>query len=137
MLNRILSSWHTLASGPPAGATDVRSVQEYSGAVPADYLELVKEATEIELRHASGQYMRIWGPAGCIEMDEGYSIRRQIPGALPIGDDGGGRVILHQSGKQGFGLYHVGYGNLDGDDAIWIAANLTDFLTRCVGIESF
>ena len=137
MLKFMNSSREVLASGPPASGTEVVSLQEHFGAVPADYLQLVSEATEIELRHANGQYVRIWGPVGCIEMNEGYGIRRRIPGAVPIGDDGGGNVIFYQKGKQGFGLYHLGYGNLDGDAAIWIAPTLTHFLTRCVGIESF
>jgi hypothetical protein len=137
MLNFNHSSLQLLASDPPASATEVALLQEYFGAVPTDYLDVVSEATEIELQHACGQYIRIWGPTGCIEMDEGYGIRQRIPGAVPIGDDGGGQVIFYQKGKQGFGLYHVGYGNLDGGDAIWIAPTLTDFLTKCVGIESF
>lgn len=87
------------------------------------------------MKHSNGQYIRIWGPAGCIEMDEGYGIRRRIPGAFPVGDDGGGHVIFYQNGKDGFGLYHVGYGNLVGDDAIWIAPTLADLLTKGKGIE--
>lgn len=137
MIKSIHSSLQILASAPPAGANEVTLLQKYFGAIPTDYLQLVSEATEIELHHANGQYLRIWGPIGCIEMDEGYGIRQRIPGAVPIGDDGGGQVIFYQRGKQGFGLYHVGYGNLDGDDAIWMAPTLTIFLTKCVGIESF
>jgi hypothetical protein len=133
----ICSSFKLLASGAPAGATQVAKLQEYFGAVPTDYLEIVRQATEIELQHTGGQYIRIWGPMGAIEMDEAYSIRQRLPGALPIGDGGGGHVLFYQEGQQGFGLYHVGYGDLDRGDAIWIAPSLSDFLTKCVGIESF
>ena len=114
----------------------LRSKSTFS-AVPPDYLELVGEVTETELQHAGGQYIRIWRPSGCVEMDEAYGIRRRIPGAVPIGDDGGGRVIFYQPDKHGSGLYHVGYGNLDPVDAIWIAPTLADFLTKGTGIESF
>ncbi|MBX9624137.1 MAG: SMI1/KNR4 family protein [Gemmataceae bacterium] len=70
-------------------------------------------------------------------MDEGYMIRHRIPGAIPIGDDGGGQVIFYAQGRDGFGLYHVGYGNLDIQDAKYIAPSLSDFLSRNKGIDSF
>jgi len=56
-------------------------------------------------------------------MDVGYGISKWIPGVLPIGDDGGGEVIFYANGKRGSGLSHVGYGNLDLDDAVWIAGS--------------
>lgn len=137
MLKSLHASLKILASSPPASATQISSLTAYFGAVPTEFVELVNEATEVELQHSSGQYIRIWGPAGCLEMDEAYGIRRRIPGAFPIGDDGGGQVIFYQNGNRGFGLYHIGYGNLDGNDATFIAPTLTDLLKGGVGVESF
>jgi hypothetical protein len=84
-----------------------------------------------------GQYIRIWSPNGSIDVDEGYRIRRRIADEVPIGDDGGGQVIFYTTGSSGFGLYHVGYGDLDREDAIWIAPSLREFLTNGTGIQSF
>jgi hypothetical protein len=137
MLVLLDASFRVLASGPAADATQVAALQRHFGAVPAEYVEAVGEATEIELQHGDGQYIRIWGPDGCIETDEGYRIRERIPGAIPIGDDGGGHVIFYQGGKPGAGLYHVGYGDLDGEDAVFIAPSLTELLTSAMGIETF
>lgn len=137
MLNSLHSSFRVLAGAPAADPSQIATLQQHFGTVPAEYLETVGEATEIEIQHGGGQYIRIWGPGGCVEMDEGYSIRQRIPDAFPIGDDGGGRVIFYQEGKSGPGLYHVGYGDLDREDAVFIASSLTDFLTKSVGIESF
>jgi hypothetical protein len=56
---------------------------------------------------------------------------------MPIGDDGGGQVIFYLDGQHGFGLYHVGYGNLGEEDAIWIAASLKELLCEAKGVDSF
>lgn len=114
MLESLHSSMEILASGPPAEVAQTSSLRTHFGIIPTEYAELVSEATEVELQHNDGQYIRIWGPMGCIEMDEGYGMRQRIAAAFPIGDDGGGHVIFYQNGKNGPGLYHVGYGNLDG-----------------------
>jgi hypothetical protein len=134
---KLHSSLQLLASAPPASAAEMAAHLAYFGEAPLDYRQLMNEATEIELHHISGQYFRIWGPIGCVEMDEGYGIRERIPGAIPIGDDGGGQVIFYHAGNRGLGLYHVGYGNLCSNDAIWIAPSINDLLTSGVGIASF
>lgn len=134
---RDISSFQVLAKGPTADNAEIQALRQHFGNVPADYLEIVSEATEIELQHEQGQYVRIWGPIGCVEMDEGYGIRSRIPDAFPIGDDGGGHVIFYADCSKGFGLYHVGYGDLDREDAVWIAPSLREFLTNGIGIESF
>jgi hypothetical protein len=110
---------------------------EKFGSVPDEFLEMVREATEIEIQHDNGTYLHFWGPSACIELDEAYEISKRIKGAFPIGDDGGGRVIFYMDGKHGFGIYLVGFGDLDADDAIWVAASLSDLLTGAKGIETF
>lgn len=137
MLGDIDSSFTMLAKGHPASQAQIDTAVVYFGSLPQDFIDLVREATEVELQHRNGQYVRIWGPMGCINMDEAYGIRKRIPNAIPIGDDGGGHVLFFANGKQGEGLYHVGYGNLDLDDAIWIAESLGRFLAKAVGIETF
>lgn len=137
MLNRLDSSFRVLATAPAADPTQIAALQGYFGPVPAEYLETVAEATEIECQHSGGQYIRIWGPDGCIEMDDIYGIRASVPGAFPIGDDGGGHIIFYYEGKRGAGLYHLDYGNLDGEDAVFIAPSLADLLTKTIGISTF
>ena len=121
----------------PSSQAEINAAVTHFGSLPQEFVDLVREATEIEVQHQNGQYIRIWGPLSCIEMDEGYGVRQRIPDAIPIGDDGGGQVLFYAHGGRGYGLYYVGYGNLDRDDAIWIAATLDDLLTNSNGIESF
>lgn len=137
MLNAIGHQFQVLAKGPPAEASSIEALNKHFGDVPEEYIETISDATEIELQHEQGRYIRIWGPAGCIEMDEGYDIRERISGAFPIGDDGGGRVIFYMQGTKGLGLYLVGYGNLDREDATFIAPSLREFLANGVGVGSF
>ena len=137
MLNRISTSFKVLSKGSPATQEQVDAAVKHFGGLPQEFIDLTREATEVEIQHQGGQYLRIWGQAGCMEMDEGYGIRKRIPNALPIGDDGGGQVLFYGHGNQGEGLYHVGYGNLDLSDAIWIAATLVELLENAKGIEAF
>jgi hypothetical protein len=139
MLEEILkrNTISILAKQPAARPEEIQELFDYFKHCPQEYVNLIRQATEIELQYLNNQYVRIWGPLGCIEMDAGYGIRQHIPSAFPVGDDGGGHVIFFVNGKRGFGLYHVGFGNLDLDDAIWIAPDLHRFLVNCEGVDTF
>ncbi len=121
MLTSLNKEFKILARQPAATRSQLVQLNAHFPSIPREYLDLAGEATELELQHQQGQYLRIWGPDGCIEMDNGYGISQRIVGAIPIGDDGGGKVILYMDGKEGFGLYHVGYGDLDAEDAVFTA----------------
>jgi hypothetical protein len=55
--------------------------------LPESFLRLFAEATELELSYR-GICLRLYGPTGCLEMDEAYSISRSVPGAITVGDNG-------------------------------------------------
>lgn len=126
-----------LSQLPPPSVEDIKEHRDYFRSFPDEYYEFIQEYGEIELRHSNGQYLRIWGPMGCMEMDEGYGIRGNIPYAFPVGDDGGGNVIFYNMEKERYGLYHVGYVNLCIEDAIRISSNLKDLISYSQGIEKF
>jgi hypothetical protein len=137
MLESLHESFQILAQQAGAHSEQLSSLLRRYPNAPKEYLELVSDATEIELQHEGGQYIRIWGPAGCIEMDDANDISERITGAFPVGDDGGGKVILYMNGKHGPGVYHVGFGDLDAEDTIFAASSLTGLLCQAVGIETF
>lgn len=68
-------------------------------------------------------------------MRTAYDIDVRLPGALPIGDDGGGRVALYMDGSSGFGLYLSGYGDLDSGSASWLSESLRDLLVAGICLE--
>jgi hypothetical protein len=43
--------------------------------------------------------------------------------------------VTYMKGKEGFGLYHVGYGDLDAVDAFFVASSLTVLLERATGVN--
>ena len=97
MLSRINNSYDLLAKGPPARPERFNALLAYFGSIPQEYVELAAEATEVEIQHRKGQYIRIWVPLGCMEMDEEYGVRRRITDAFPIGDDRGGTYYSMQT----------------------------------------
>lgn len=63
-------------------------------------------------------------------MNEAHDIQKYIPNSLAIGDDEGGMALLYIDGKEGFGLYTVGFGNLDIEETIKIAPSLKSAVNR-------
>jgi len=105
--------------------------------IPDEYIVFVSQMAEAEILVMGESYIRIWGAAGCVEMNDVYNIQKYIPNSLAIGDDEGGKVILYVSGQNGYGLYQVGFGNLDANDAEFISPSLTELLIYGVGADNF
>ncbi|MGY5954942.1 SMI1/KNR4 family protein [Kosakonia sp. BK9b] len=104
--------------------------------VPDEYLCFISQMTEAEILVNNAVYLRVWGAAGCAEMNEAYLIQHYMPRALAIGDNEEGEVIFYAPGKNGFGLYKVGFGNLDMADAQFIAPSLVALLIEGAGAEN-
>lgn len=103
--------------------------------VPEEYLFFISKVSEVEILVKNETYIRLWGAEGCMEMNEAYNIQKYMPGALAIGDDEGGQAIFYAKGKNDYGLYKVGFGNLDIDDAVFISPSLYELLINGVGID--
>ncbi len=104
--------------------------------VPDEYPTLISSATEIELTHQCGAFLRIYGAAEAIEMDEGYSISENLHGAIPIGDDGNSRAVFYWHGDKGNGLYVCPYGSLFPEDTTFVASSLLSLVRDGVGVTA-
>lgn len=135
MLETLDEGFTLFQSQPPATPAEIEAFTSRFPDAPREYLDLVKEATEIELGWGAGKYLRIWGPDGCVEMDEAYEVGLSIPGAIPIGDNGGGVMLVYLNGDAGWGLYRVSYGDIDPASALLISPTLSALLTQGFGIE--
>lgn len=135
MLDKLSSSYHFFGMQLPATDTDIERCRRHFSMLPSEYEELVREGTEIELEHRNGRYLRIWGPLGCIEMDEAYEITQRMPNTFPIGDCGGCDLIFEANGNRGPGIYYATYGDLDLREAVWIAPSLRSVIEQGTGIE--
>lgn len=105
-------------------------------AIPTEYTIFTSQMTEAEILVMGESYIRIWGAEGCIEMNDAYHIQKYIPNSLAIGDDEGGKAILYVFGKDGYGLYLVGFGDLDINDVEFISPSLTELLICGIGAEN-
>jgi hypothetical protein len=131
ILNNLGSEFRIETSKPAATEDDINKLISFSSvSVPDDYLKLVEKMTELEILVGRNKYIRIWGPLGCIEMNQAYQIQKYIPNSLAIGDDEGGMALVLMTGKNGYGLYSVGFGDLDASDAEYIDSSLGSWLTN-------
>lgn len=124
------------ASNSASKESEIDNLIKFSSIiVPAEYLELIRERTEIEINIQNKKYIRLWGADGCIELNEEYYIQKYIPNSLAIGDDEDGNVILYAQGKNGFGIYVVAFNDLDVDEMIFISESLEDMLVLMKGVD--
>lgn len=123
---------------PGSSDSEIKEMQDFfSGMrIPQEYVDFISEITEVEILVKDDSYIRIWGAPGCIEMNESYHIQKYIPSALAIGDDEGGQVIFYAHGRDGYGIYKVGFGNLDLEDAIFITDSLYGLLIKGNGVDN-
>ncbi|ELY2798519.1 SMI1/KNR4 family protein [Cronobacter dublinensis] len=103
--------------------------------IPEDYLNFINQMSEAEILVLDEVYLRIWGAKGCLEINKEHHVQKYIPKSFAIGDDEGGQIIFYAEGNNGYGLYKVGFGNLDINDAEFIAPSLRSLLIDGVGAE--
>ncbi|MDR3638875.1 MAG: SMI1/KNR4 family protein [Isosphaeraceae bacterium] len=134
MLERLNPSFRLLLSSPAATPEQLRKLEAYFGHIPAEFRELCQEATDLEFKHDSGQELRILGPEGCIELDEAFDVRANLPGAYLIGDDCGGHMVMYYEGDCGPGVYQCDDSVLEPGDMIWVAPSLSALLCDGEGV---
>ena len=129
MLDRLHTDVRVLARQGGADASQLAVLSARFPALPPMCLELFAGATELELSYR-GVYIRFYGPSGCLEMDRAYNISARIPGAIVVGDNGGGEAVVFMSTSPGPGLFRVGYGALAVDELVSIAPSLEALLVQ-------
>jgi hypothetical protein len=126
------------ASAPASTEADIARLLAVSTIkVPEDYLDIVRERSDVEIAIAANAFVRIWGAARAIDLNGAHFIQQYIPNSLAIGDDEGGQALILATGLNGYGLYLVGFGDLDMSDASFIARTLKDFLVFGEGVFRF
>lgn len=116
---------------------EIKALEKYSSiTLPQDFIEIIKEKTEIEININNKKYIRIWGAIGCIEMNIAYEIQKYIPCSLAIADDEECNALIYATGKKGFGLYIVSFSDLEVDEMFYVSKSLTDLLVHGDGIDT-
>ena len=114
-----------LSQQPGATQEELAALARRFPAVPDTLLELMLDATEIELSYRD-RYLRLYGPRGCTEMDDAYGISEALPNAITIGDNGGCKAIVLLANA----VYRVGYGALELDELKPVANSVHELLVH-------
>lgn len=105
--------------------------------IPDEYMELIREVSELEISIYGVKILRLWGASGCIEMNEAYNIQKYLPRSWAVGDDEGGYAVVYASEDGKTGVYAVPFSDLDDNEKIFIAPSLFDFLVKGIGAAVF
>jgi len=113
LLDRLGKEFEVAAFKAASTAEEIAELKRNSVIeVPHEYIELIKEKTDIEIGVLGKMYIRIWGADYCTGMNEAHNIPKYLPNALAIGDDEGGYALVYLQGNEGFGLYLCGFGGI-------------------------
>ncbi|GKV56652.1 hypothetical protein NCCP2222_25990 [Sporosarcina sp. NCCP-2222] len=135
LLNNISSEFTIDARKSPSKDDEIKELQDFSKIdIPTDYINIIQQASDVEINISNQKYIRIWGAFGCKEMNEAYEVHKYLPNSLAIGDDEGGGALIYIQGKDGFGIYYNRFADLDIEEAVFIAPSLTEILVNNDGI---
>ena len=138
ILSKMSKSFELVASDEKSSDAEINELIHYSKIdVPVEFIEIIKEKTELEILVNNEKYIRVWGAKGCIEMNSAHHIQKYIPDSLAIGDDECSNAVLYANGSNGFGIYMVSFGDLDVNEMVYIADSLEAFFVKEKGIDIY
>ena len=138
ILCKMSKSFELVASDEKSSDAEINELIHYSKIdVPVEFIEIIKEKTELEILVNNEKYIRVWGAKGCIEMNSAHHIQKYIPDSLAIGDDECSNAVLYANGSNGFGIYMVSFGDLDVNEMVYIADSLEAFFVKEKGIDIY
>lgn len=130
----LAAAFQVYSYGLPARPGDIERLRQTYPHIPAGYLEIVREMTNLVLLWNRHGELRLWGPEHVMAMDRAYGVSVAIPGAMPYADNGGGELLVHGMGSRGLATYLVDTGSLFLDeDAPFVAPHLQGLLATGQG----
>ncbi len=127
------------ASRPAASEASLSALTTFfhsSGcSLPDDYRALLGEATELEISVDRDAHIRLWDPAGVVEMNEAHSLQSYLQEAVAIGDDEGEDIYVFMTGESGFGIYRTSFADPDPDEVVFISSSIRDLLVDGRGLD--
>lgn len=136
ILSNLYPSLKLVASQAPSTKDEIKALVEFSPIpIPPEYLQLIQQGSEMEIGVDLGSdgywFIRIYGAAGVIEMNEAYEVRKKLKTVLAIGDNEGGDMLLLAPHASPPGIYLNPMSCLrDMNESTFIASNLTDLLVN-------
>ncbi|MBN1427711.1 MAG: hypothetical protein JXB07_04945 [Anaerolineae bacterium] len=161
MLTQLNPIYRATYTEEPASLSDLALLKAEVPEIPAYYLGLVSEATDIYVkvkkefihRDEGDRYIlsdvpviQLMNPIYCMENTKYLRENRisstypdvQVTGdMIPFGIDGGDNVFILMDYDRKPGLYISPIAGVGFDEPIWIAPSLKDFLADAVGIDVY
>lgn len=140
-LSNLHSKLKVEAFQPRSSEDEIQALLDFSPiSVPDDYLSLIREGSELEigvdLADEGYWFIRIYGAATALEMNQAYRVQKGLPNALALGDNEGGEMLVHIPSASPPGIYHIPMSCLsDMDEATHIAADLTELLVHAKNVD--
>lgn len=119
-------NFRVLARGPMPSEGALRLARQMGASL--DYQEIVVDGADVELQHDSGIDIRIWSPAGVVEMNKAHDVRSRLGSGLAVGDADGLCLI-----ERADGIFVVGWGAMDPAELQFVAVDLRSMLGGDLG----
>jgi|GEM_PF-3024231 len=138
MFERLNPDFNLLVCKPRASETENSSVAKMSliGVYSDRLLTDTADFSRVEFsvpRIASGAMVMLFGFEEMLKTYDGYDFAKYLADYLPVGDDGGGRVLTVCKD----GVFSFDYGDLDPKERDFIADDLMTFLTKAQNLDVF
>jgi hypothetical protein len=127
---------------PPASTSDITSLLDAYGQLPASYLTFLTAAdgTEWCINDQGGDCLALWRAREISELNQAYEIPRYLPDLMAIGSNGGDDAIgfdrASSSDPEYWAIVRIGFGNLDRADLVRLATGFRQWLSRGCSIRS-
>ena len=77
ILNELSGLFKVVTSNIKSSDVEIDELIQFSKIdVPEEFIQIIKEKTELEIQVDDKKYIRIWGANGCIEMNAAYSVQK-------------------------------------------------------------
>lgn len=133
---RIYHELQITSNGPKEKQEDLRNLYDIFPCRAAldDYTSVLNSLGPFSAVFPDGMFS-IWSSAQLIDMEKGYQLVKNLGNVLPVGDNGGGRVLFIRPDKSN-GVYIIGFGDLYLPSSEFIANSLTSLIELGEGLQS-
>lgn len=120
---------NNMTTNPAATPTIIETAEnELRHALPADYIEFLKNANGAEGFVGKNSYIMLWKVDELAHLNRKYEVEEYAPGLLIFGSDGGGEAYGFDTRKAGWPIVRLPFIGMDWSLAIPMADSFWAFM---------